>query len=68
MDPEGRDFATLDAAREAAITDARAIMCGEIDDGALCLSCYIDISDEAHVHQTRVLFSDAVEVSPGPPH
>ena len=62
-DPEGRDFATLDAARTAAITDARAIMCGEIDGGALCLDCHIDISDENHVHLLRVLFKDAVEVN-----
>ena len=63
LDPEGRDFATLDAARTAAIADARAIMCGEIGEGALCLSCYIDISDGAHVHLTRVLFRDAVQVN-----
>lgn len=63
MDPEGRDFATLDDARTAAIADARAIMCGEIDHGTLCLACYIDVSDEQHVHLIRVLFKDAVEVS-----
>lgn len=63
MDPEGRDFATLDEARDAAIADARAIMCGEIDGGALCMACYIDISDASHVHLTRVLFKDAVEIS-----
>lgn len=63
LDPEGRDFASLDEARDAAIVDARAIMCGELDAGTLCLSCYIDISDDAHVHLARVLFKDAVEVN-----
>ena len=62
-DPEGRVFASLEAAHQAAVEDARAIMCEELGDGALCLSCHIDIMSETGECLARVLFKDAVEVT-----
>ncbi|RZI58897.1 MAG: hypothetical protein EOP94_02995 [Zymomonas sp.] len=62
-DPDGRDFASLDVAREAAIRDARAIMCGEIHNGHLCLYCHIDILDAGHRHLMRVPFTEAIEIN-----
>ena len=62
-DPEGREFASLQAAHEAAVEDARAIMCEEVGDGHLCLSCHIEIMDVGGQCVERVLFKDAVDVT-----
>lgn len=62
-DPEGREFVSLDAAREAAKHDARAIMCEELGNGCLCLSCLIEIQDAGHAPIERLLFKDAVHVT-----
>ena len=62
-DTEGRDFDTIEAAHHAAIKDARAIMCGELAEGQLCLGCFIDIKGAQGEHLGRVRFEDAVRVS-----
>lgn len=62
LDHDGVDAEHLDAARQLAIAAARDIMCGEIGDGALCLSCYIEIREGEQVVD-RVLFRDAVVVT-----
>lgn len=62
-DLEGREFATLAAAHAAAIVDARAIMCDEIGDGGLCLSCHIELTDAGGQSIERVLFRDAVTLT-----
>ncbi|MEN2784872.1 DUF6894 family protein [Sphingomonas qilianensis] len=61
-DPEGREFASLAAARDAAKEDARAIMCEELGTGCLCLSCRIEITDGEGRCLDLVLFKDAVDV------
>lgn len=62
-DQDGSEIDSLDAAREQAITAARDIMCGEISRGTLCLSCHIEIRDEAHAVLDRVPFRDAVAIT-----
>lgn len=62
-DEEGREVASLASAYDLAITAARAVMCAEVAEGRLCLSCHIEVIDE---HGTRVLlvpFSDAVTIT-----
>jgi hypothetical protein len=61
-DPEGRDFASLEAARDAAVEDARAIMSEEVGDGSLCLSCHIEITGARGECLERVMFRDVVDV------
>lgn len=67
LDEEGRELPTLDAAQTVATTAARDIMCGEVHEGRLCLSCCIVIEDDAHQEVSRVWFHEALQVS-GLPH
>ncbi|MEG3086355.1 DUF6894 family protein [Sphingomonas sp. PB4P5] len=62
-DPDGRDFASLEAAHAAAVQDARAIMCEELGSGSLCLSCHIDITTDQGEFVERVMFKDTVAVT-----
>ena len=62
-DPEGQELSDLDVARGTAIESARAIMCYELSHGHLCLSCHIDINDNAGRRLERVAFKDAVQIS-----
>ena len=62
-DLDGSDHADLPAARDAAATAAREIMCEELKTGHLCLSCHIDIADADGRQLSRLEFSDVVSVS-----
>lgn len=63
QDADGIDAESLDAARALALTSARDVMCGEISQGSLCLSCFIEICDDSHAMLERVMFRDAVAIS-----
>jgi hypothetical protein len=63
IDEEGREAPDLDAARKMAIEGARDVMCGEIREGRLCLSCRVDIHDSDGALLLAVSFRDALEIS-----
>ena len=62
-DTEGHDFATLEAARTQAITEARSIMAAEVLEGRLCLACYIDIASASAESLDTVAFRDVLVVT-----
>jgi hypothetical protein len=62
-DTEGIELADLCAARIEAIKAARGVMCAQVEEGALCLSCRIIIEDKSGGEVGRVLFRDVVTVS-----
>ena len=59
-DEEGRELPDLDTARATAVADARAIMCAEVAEGRLCLSCSIVVRDAAGQEVLTVPFKDAL--------
>lgn len=62
-DEEGSIVHDLETAREGALKSAREIMCAEIREGRLCLSCRIDIADADGKVLLVIPFTDAVKVS-----
>lgn len=62
-DEEGRDLPDGAAARAAAFHEARALMSAEVQRGTLCLSCHIDIVDEAQALVATIPFRDALAVT-----
>lgn len=62
-DLEGQDLPNLEAGRAAAVRAAREVMCAEILEGRLCLSCSIEITDGDGNAITTVPFSDVVEIT-----
>ena len=63
-DQEGAELADEDAARTMAIRSARDLMSGEIRDGVLNLSSFIEVEDEAHEHLFTLTFAEAVKIQP----
>lgn len=61
-DQEGieREF---DEIRPIALQNARDIMCAEVKDGQLCLSCSIIVEDENRDEVMRLSFRDALTIS-----
>lgn len=62
-DTDGIEARDLEHVREIAVTSARDIMSAEIAAGRLCLSCHIDVLDEARQPVMRILFRDAVTIT-----
>ena len=62
-DEEGLHFADLTAARAAAVQGARDVMCGEVAQSKLCLSCCIEVRDSSGKAVLEVPFREAVEVT-----
>lgn len=62
-DPEGREVVDLAAARAIAITAAREVMCSELGEGRLCLSCHIEVIGPDGARLLLVPFKDAVTIS-----
>lgn len=60
IDEEGVVVTDVDAARDAAIVGARAIMSAEVLAGRLCLSCHIAVEDERGRTLFLVPFRDAI--------
>ncbi len=61
-DKEGREMPVAADLHAAAVREARAIMCAEVREGRLCLSCRIEVADEDGPVMF-VPFRDAVAVS-----
>ena len=62
-DVEGLELPSLVAAERNAIDAARGYMCGELQQGHLCLGCCIVIEDRRRHELSRVWFRDAVAVT-----
>ncbi len=62
-DAEGMERPSLEAVRNEAVRAARGIMCAEVDRGQLCLSCHIEVRDEAGVMVMKVAFGDLLRVT-----
>jgi hypothetical protein len=62
-DEDGHELADLQEARDAALKAAREIMCAEIAEGRLCLSCQIEITDSAGEVLLVIPFRDAITIS-----
>ena len=62
-DEEGRELEGEDAARTEAIAAARDVMAGDLRNGMLDLSSFIEVEDEAHELLFTVTFADAVTVT-----
>jgi hypothetical protein len=67
LDPDGREFATLGALRDAVLFTARDLLKGDVEDGVLDLRFRIDAEDE-HGNIVHTLpFQHAVNVIPPVP-
>jgi uncharacterized protein DUF6894 len=61
-DEEGRELADDAAARAEAVAAARDVMAGDLREGRLDLTSFIEVEDEAHKLLFTILFADAVEI------
>ena len=61
-DEEGRELADVEAARAAALADARSMLSAEVMDGRLDLGGRIEIEDADHVRVLTVDFREAVSL------
>jgi len=62
-DEEGLECSSLDAVRREAVSAARAVMCAELSEGRLCLSCHIEVEDSAGQIALTVPFREVVALS-----
>jgi hypothetical protein len=63
-DHEGRDLPDDETAREEAVKGARDMMAGELHQGQLDLSSFIEVEDETHKLLFTVTFAEAVKIIP----
>ncbi|HEY8591915.1 MAG TPA: hypothetical protein VIL42_03510 [Sphingomicrobium sp.] len=64
LDPEGREFASLAALRDAVLFTARDLLVGDIRDGLLDLRFRIDAEDEGGAIIYTLPFEHAVNIIP----
>lgn len=62
-DEEGIERDNLEAVRAEALRSAREVMCAELNEGRLCLSCHIEVRDETGATVLTLPFKDAVTIS-----
>ena len=67
LDPEGLEFASVDALRRAVLTGARDLMTGDIRQGLLDFRLRIDAEDESGVVVYSLPFKQAVNIIPDAP-
>lgn len=63
-DDEGLELADADAAREAALAGARAMICDQIKSGRLTLHHRVEVDDENGSTVLKLAFGDAVTIEP----
>ena len=61
-DEEGRDLADDETARSEAIAAARDVMAGDLRDGHIDLTAYIQVENAAHELLFTIVFVDAVKI------
>ena len=64
LDPEGLEFASVEALRKAVLVAARDLMTGDIREGVLDFRFRIDAEDEAGVIVYSLPFKHAINVIP----
>ena len=62
LDPDGREFETMDAIAQAALADARSIIGHEAFDGFIKFDQRIEVEDESGTTVYSIEFSDAVKI------
>lgn len=62
LDPEGREFATLDALRSGVLHSALDLMAGDVQQGRIDLRYWIDAHDEKGTIVFSLPFKDAVKI------
>lgn len=62
-DIDGRELVDLEAAYANAVVEARSIMCAEVGEGRLCLSCRIVVLDADRHELLAVPFKQTITVS-----
>jgi hypothetical protein len=61
-DAEGLELPDLRSAIVQALRGARSIIAADVENGAICLSCHIEIENAETTERTIVSFREAVEV------
>lgn len=64
LDPEGLEFATIEAVRKAVLVSARDLMTGDIREGVIDLRFRIDVEDEGGDIVYTLPFKHAVNIIP----
>ena len=64
LDPEGLEFATIEAVRKAALVSARDLMTGDIREGVIDLRFRIDVETEDGDIVYTLPFKHAVNIIP----
>lgn len=64
LDPEGLEFATIEAVRKAVLVSARDLMTGDIREGIIDLRFRIDVEDESGDIVYTLPFKHAVNIIP----
>jgi hypothetical protein len=64
LDPDGREFPSLAALRDAVLVTARDLLTGDVRDGVLDLRFRIDAEDEAGTIVHTLPFKHAVNIIP----
>lgn len=64
LDPEGLEFANLDALRKAVLTSARDLMTGDVRGGVLDFRFRIDAEDESGTVVYTLPFKHALQIIP----
>jgi hypothetical protein len=62
FDPEGRELAGVDAAREVALREARLLICDSVMKGRVELRHRIEVHDEAGNAVAAVRYGDSIEI------
>jgi hypothetical protein len=62
-DEDGRELPDDATARKEAIAAARDIMAGDLRDGRLDLTSFIEVENESHILLFTITFADAVSVN-----
>jgi hypothetical protein len=64
LDPEGKEYPSLDALRKAVLVTVRDLMCGDMVRGVLDFRFRIDAEDEGGVIVYTLPFKHAVNIIP----
>ena len=64
LDPEGLEFATMEAVRKAVLVSARDLMTGDVREGVIDLRFRIDVEDEGGEIVYTLPFKHAVNIIP----
>lgn len=64
-DDEGSEMESIGVATDQAIAAARGIMASEVELGAVCLDCHIDILNSSREQIIRISFAQALKITGG---